>query len=130
MALAGMIAADRDALVCDLAETYGILDWRELPATLLATLAAGLRDTSRIKLYLSDMRASTDTLLLAAAVDRLSFLAWAKTVDGQNGKNRPSPLLPVLLGQSPRGGQTVRSFDRPEDFKAEWARITGVKHGN
>ncbi len=43
-----MLAVDRDALVCDLAETYGILDLYAHPAQLIATLAAGLRENSRI----------------------------------------------------------------------------------
>lgn len=47
-----MMAADEDALACDFAETYGILDMRQLPAGKLATLAAGLRENSRIKLHL------------------------------------------------------------------------------
>lgn len=43
-----MLAADRDALICDLAETYRVLDYRALPVELLATLAAGLRPDARI----------------------------------------------------------------------------------
>ena len=35
-------------MVCDLAETYGILDMYEHPAQLIATLATGLRENSRI----------------------------------------------------------------------------------
>ena len=44
-----MLAADRDALICDLAETYHVLDLTALPVPLLATLAAGLRGDSRIR---------------------------------------------------------------------------------
>ena len=43
-----MLAVDRDALMCDLAETYGILDLYAHPAQLIATLATGLREDSRI----------------------------------------------------------------------------------
>ena len=42
MALAGMIALDQNALICDFAETYGIYNYRALPVSLLATLAVGL----------------------------------------------------------------------------------------
>ena len=45
-----MIRFDEDALICDLAETYHIYDYRSLPVKLVATLSAGLRDDSRIKL--------------------------------------------------------------------------------
>ena len=123
-----MIAANEDALVCDFAETYGILDYRALPAALLATLAVGLRDDSRIKMHLSGMRVTTDTLLLSAAVDRLSFLAWAQTKDGQAGRKRPVSILSAMMWQGCNCGP-VQSFKNAEDFKAEWERITGVKHG-
>lgn len=75
-----MIAKDKNALICDMAETYKVFDLRALPVPMLATLAAGLRDDSRIKIKLSGARAATDTLLLASIADALNFLAWAKTM--------------------------------------------------
>lgn len=48
MALARMISLDRDALLCDLAETYHIYSLRGLPARTLATLVSGLRADARI----------------------------------------------------------------------------------
>ena len=33
-----MIASSEDALVCDMAETYGVFDYRALPVPLLAKL--------------------------------------------------------------------------------------------
>ena len=42
-----MAALAPDELVCDMAETYHVLDWRALPLRLAATLAAGLPETSR-----------------------------------------------------------------------------------
>ena len=41
-----MMALDREALLCDLAETYGIYDVRALPVSTLAVLASGLRENS------------------------------------------------------------------------------------
>ena len=69
-----MLSADREALLCDLAETYRIYDLRAVPVPTLAMLAAGLRDNSRIKTSLSGGRPPRSELLLAAAVDRLSLL--------------------------------------------------------
>lgn len=43
-----MVNAGKDALVCDLAEQYGVLDWRVHSAMFIATLAAGLRPHARI----------------------------------------------------------------------------------
>lgn len=124
-----MIAAGEDALVCDLAETYGIFQFRALPARLLATLAAGLRDDSRIKTLLSGARAPLDTLLLAAAVDRLSFLAWAETKDARRGHGRPGSVLAAILEKDEEKSQ-VTAYENADAFEAAWEAITGVKHGN
>ena len=123
-----MISTDRDALVCDLAETYGIYDLRALPVSTLATLAVGLRDNSRIKMRLAGVKVSRAEMLLAAAVDRLSLLVWAKTENGRNNVNRPKSVLSILLGEEEQKSD-VQSFDSAEDFNSEWKRITGVEHG-
>ena len=122
MILAGMVAADRQALICDMAETYGIFDLYAVPARLLATLAAGLRGDSRIKCKLAGVPVTPDILLLAAAVDRLSLLVWAKTKDGTAGKNRPDSIVKALTGQEKEEAETYRS---PEAFDLAWARIVG-----
>ena len=124
-----MLSANRDALVCDLAETYGIFNYRALPASLLATLAVGLREDSRIKMHLSGEKISRRELLLAAALDRLSFLAWAITEDGANGRNRPRSILKTLLGKEMANKGNVEAFDSAEDFEAAWTKLTGVEHG-
>ena len=124
-----MLAADEDMLICDLAETYGILDYRALPVRLLATLAAGLRDDSRTKMRISAIRTPQNTLLLAAIVDRLSLLVWAKTKDAQKGRNRPESVLAAVLKETGRQSPIVAYHDA-ESFEKAWEAITGVKHGN
>lgn len=69
-----MISLDEDALICDLAETYHIFNYKSLPATMVATLASGLRDDSRIKLKLNKQRVSNTDLLLAVIADRLGLI--------------------------------------------------------
>lgn len=91
-----MIRADEDALICDFAETYHLYDYKALPAMLVASLAVGLRDDSRIKMKLSGAKAPAEIVLLASIVDRLSILVWAKTKDAEKGRNRPKSLLSVL----------------------------------
>lgn len=122
-----MISEDRYALVCDLAETYGIFDYRALPVNLLATLAVGLRDDSRIKMRLSGAKATRSELLMAAMVDRLSMLLWAQTEDGRNGTNRPQSVLSSIQGEDKKDSP-VEAFDTADAFESEWARITGVSH--
>lgn len=124
-----MISADRDALLCDLAETYGIFDFRALPVSVLAALSVGLRDDSRIKMRLSGAKATRGELLLAAVVDRLSMLVWMQTEDGHKGVNRPQSVFSAIQGDNtPENGQQV-GFETAEDYEAAWARITGVAHG-
>ena len=116
-----MIACDEEALICDLAETYGIFDYKALPLKLVATLSVGLRENSRIKMKLSGVKTTTDMMLLASAVDRLSLLVWAKTEDGQNNVNRPKSILAILTGNKEESD--VVAFETVEEFEAERERI-------
>ena len=87
-----MIAEDEEAFICDMAETYQIYDYRGVPCKLLGTLAAGLRDDSRIKTKLNGVKAGTDTILLANILDGVKLLLWAQSVDGSKGRNRPKSV--------------------------------------
>ena len=123
-----MLKTDRDALLCDLAETYGVFDLHALPVPTLAVLASGLREDSRIKRSLSGISVPRRELLLAAAVDRLSFLVWGMTEDAKRGTNRPKSLVAALMGETEDSGD-VMAFDSPDDFEAAWAAATGVPYG-
>lgn len=124
-----MISLDRSALICDLAETYGILDWKAVPVATLALLAVGLRENSRIKMRLSGRNVPVEHLLLAAALDRLSTLVWFQTGDGEKGINRPKSMVAILLGDAQETGGDVQSFETSEEFEQQWQSITGVAHG-
>lgn len=119
-----MIATDQDALVCDLAETYGIYDLQALPVLKLATLAAGLRENSRIRIKMSGLKVNQESLLLAMAVDSLQFLAWTKTKAAQEGKNRPKSVARILLGQPEEKPLNV-AYECGEDFDEAWRRMAG-----
>ena len=93
-----MLATDEDALVCDLAETYGILDLEALPVQKLAVLSCGLRDNSRIKLKLAGMKIDTQTFLMAGCYDVLTWLCWTKTESARNGGEPPNGILVKLMG--------------------------------
>lgn len=117
MALANMINTDRDALICDLAETYGIFDYRSLPAQTVAALSIGLRANSRIKMKLAGMEFEPDVYLLAAIVDRLSILLWRQTKDGVEGINPPE----LILGHSEE--KVSKGFSCGEEFEKFRASI-------
>lgn len=118
-----MISTNEDALVCDFAEYYHIYDYRALPVNLTATLACGLRDHSRIKQVLSNTGYSTDTLLLAAAVDRLSLLWWSKTKDGQNGTNMPASILVAMQKTDTQSDDDICVYESGESFHSARKRL-------
>lgn len=126
MFLAKAIATDETAVICDLAQTYGVLHYRSLPVPLLAALVAGLGEDSRIGRKMSGAAACADTLLLAAAVDRLGLLYWAKTEDGAKGRNRPQSILDILTNSAPKTQEReTMKFETPEDFWRAWEGVSG-----
>lgn len=118
-----MLREDESALICDLAETYGIFDYRTLSAGLLATLCCGLRENSRIKMKLLGMKVPMETILLASAVDKLSFLVWSKTKDAEAGRNRPDSIVGILTGHADE--RDILSFATAEEFETAKARAQG-----
>lgn len=123
-----MISLDRTSLICDLAETYGLLNWRAVPADTLARLAVGLREDSRIKMRLSGRTSTMEDLIMAAALDRLSMLVWFQTKDGNGGVNRPKSMVAVLLGEPQGTTNDVETYETVEEFERAWQRITGGTH--
>ena len=111
-----MIRLDEDALICDLAETYNIFDYKKLALNELAIFACGLRDDSRIKLKMSENILSPNQLLLAGIQDRLSLLVYSKTKDAEKGKNYPKLILDSFENK-------IDSFSSGEDFMKERERI-------
>ena len=112
-----MIKVDEDALICDLAETYQIYDYRQLPPKMVAVFSYGLKEDSRIKMKLSGQTVPSDTLLLASMVDKLNTLVWFKTKDGQKGKNMPPSIVSILTGQEKSDvNKDMVVFNSGEDF--------------
>ena len=109
-----MINTDEDALICDLAETYHIYNYRSLPIKTVATLSVGLRANSRIKMKMSDMDLDPETYLLSAIVDRLSILVWRQTKDGMDGINPPKLIINSIAenSESNFGFNTGTEFER------------------
>ena len=98
--------------------------------SLVATLAAGLRDDSRCKMALSGTRVKTEHILLAAIVDRLSILLWSRSKEAKHRKNRPKSIVQMMLS-SGKADSSVIAFDTAEDFEAARQRIVEeVQHGD
>ena len=88
---------DENALICDLAETYGIYEPEMMPARRIAVYACGLGKDSRIVKKISDTTVSYSEVIQAVIVDRLNWLCWSKTKDAKNGWNRPESLAKRLM---------------------------------
>lgn len=101
-------------LICDLAEVYGILEYKKLPLTTVAHLFYGLSDNSRSKRLLTGEQTSIDTLLLATIADRLGLLLWAKTKDGQKGRNRPKSIVEKMT--TPKEND-IKGYFTGEDYE-------------
>ena len=124
-----MIAEDEEALICDLAETYHIYDYKKLPLTQVAIFAIGLKDSSRIKMKMSDQLVPMETLLLAGILDRLSVLLWRQTKDGQKGRNMPTMVLDTLVARKSKDSDVI-VFSSGEDFeKTRNEIISGMAGG-
>lgn len=110
-----MIKADEDALICDLAETYHIYDYRQLPLKMVAVFSVGLRNNSRIKMKMNNQPVELDLLLLAGISDKLGTAMWWQTKDGQKGINKPDSLVEAITNTQPKE-KNVIAFSSGEDF--------------
>lgn len=113
-----MVKTNENALICDLAETYQIYDYKQLPVTLVAVLACGLKNDSRVKLQMSQSKYTVEQSLLVGILDRLTLLVYAKTKDAQKGKNYPK-----LLGSSLTEEKEIVGFTSSKDFEEVRNRI-------
>ena len=114
-----MIELDEDALICDLAETYHIFDYRSLPVKLAATLSAGLRDDSRIKLKAAESAVGLETIILAVIADNLTLLRASM------GKDKAKPFLFTDAINSEKKKEKAKGFKTVEEFEAALKRIRG-----
>ncbi len=113
-----MLTFDEDALICDMAETYGVFNLFELPPQLAATLAVGLREDSRIKVKMSGMKMDFNKYILAALFDKVNWLCWTKTKDAQHGTHVPESILDLLLQTDKQNApDEFMVFDSPEAFE-------------
>lgn len=109
-----MMKLDKDALECDLAETYHIYEMHELPLKKVALFSYGLRENSRIKLKMNEMDYPLDTILMAGIFDKLSILLWHMN----NGESEmPEMILSQLLGTPKHSNKEFETFESGEDFE-------------
>ncbi|MDT2848759.1 DUF5361 domain-containing protein [Vagococcus carniphilus] len=127
-----MIQFDEDSLICDLAETYNIYDYKQLPVLTVAVFSCGLKEDSRIKLKLSGQNVSLETLLLAGMSDKLSAIIWLKSKDAQSGRNKPKSIVELLSANSKSSNSDGSiAFETASDYeRARQELIGGDVNGN
>lgn len=113
-----MLCVDRDALLCDLAETYHIFDLRALPVTTLAALSFGLRDDSRIKMKIAGVKYVPSYILLASICDNISMLRY--NLLASEGDPLPPFYVDIILGKEKQ--YTTEPYTA-EDFERDMADI-------
>lgn len=120
-----MINTDEDALICDLAETYHIYDYKSLPLRMAGIFACGLRQDSRIYMKVTKSKLTVDQTLLALIADNTRALAWLNSADGAKGINRPRSLVEILTNGTETRESGMKVFDSGQAFDDEWRRLTG-----
>lgn len=115
-----MIAVDEEALICDLAETYHIFDYKQMPPYKVAIFAIGLNNNSRIKLKMTGSKTPIELTALFGIIDRLDLLMWSKTKDGVKGINRPKS---ILSGLNEENADKISTYASGEDFEKARQKI-------
>jgi len=104
-------------MVCDLAQTYHILNYKELSPEMVAALVLGLGNDSRVKMKLSNRVITTQETLLAIIADSAQFLAWSKTKDAKRGHYKQKSILKILQGEYDKPKEELQSFKTVEEFE-------------
>lgn len=113
MILAHLLTDSEDEIICDLAETYHILDYKELSPNLVAILVIGLGDNSRIKKKLAKKTTTLEQELLALITDLIVTFMWARS--GKKGAKPPS-IYKILTENEEK--EELEAFESPEDYEA------------
>lgn len=87
-----------------------------------ASLLTQLPEGSRVRLaYVPDAAWTSDRALLAAMVNDLNWLVWAKTKDARHNRNRPKPIGPSA--RRPDERHIVGMAMAPDELLETIARI-------
>ena len=116
-----MIKKREADLICDFAETYHILNYRELPLKTAALLLSGLKPDSRVMMAETNQKLPFDTMLLASIADSLKLLVWARTEDAAKGRNRPKLILDSLFSKQKK--EELITFRSGEEFMKELQKL-------
>ena len=123
-----MLDLDEEALICDLAETYGIYDYKSMPLRLISTLASGLRADSRIMLRISKDPEPRDVevTILGAIADRLAYISYILLKAMKADPEVPVPIIKAILEMDKKqSNEEVLKFNTSEELDRELKRLRG-----
>lgn len=98
-----------------------MFDYHSVPQSIVATLAVGLPDSSRIKRKESNIDITLDQMLLAGIADSLNSLIWGMADKRKRGKH-PESILKKLLKTEDKKKDDLMSFASEEEYEAWRAR--------
>jgi hypothetical protein len=104
-------------LTCDLAETYHLFNYKDLPPTKVAVLIFGLGAKSRIYKKMQGIQEISDYLLLPSIHDRLSEIEYFLIRD--RNMEMPTRLVDLVLGRKEEMGSkkdTCKTYMSVDDF--------------
>ena len=111
-------------MICDLAETYHVYDYKSLPVELVATFVSGLRDDSRLYKQVNNLKVSSfEEYLLINIFDDLNWLCWTKTKDGKKNRNKPQTFMERLNKQIEKS--KIIAFSSGEEFMNRYMKLAG-----
>lgn len=118
MFLAGVINKYEDEMICDLAETYHLFDYRKYKPSLIAVLVSGLKEDSRIYHAVNGGFSISSNTLLSIIADYCSLLWWSKTEDGSKNRNRPGSITQKSLNiqKKSKKNDVYMKFSNAEEF--------------
>ena len=109
-----------------MAETYGILDYKEVRPSIVATLAVGLPDSSRIKRKYSGINLTLEQMLLAMLVDGVNISIWQR---GGGKKSRKPMSIFKKLTEKEKPKDELMSFRSPEEYEKWMKRKREIWNG-
>lgn len=115
-----MLSLDENALICDLAETYQIYDYRSLPVFTVAALSAGLRENSRIMTIMRGGTLLSQEHILAMIYDLLLI----RFTDGR-AKEYLCDVFEGTKKAKKEPQERTRSYDSPEEYEQARRKAIG-----
>ena len=113
MLLADIINDSEDLMICDLAETYGIIDYHQIKPDILAVLVLGLPQGSRIMRKLTNAKLSYIDSVLALIFDALQVIAYNQ--GHKKGSKKPESLYKKIIAEDKK--DEYMTFTSPESYE-------------